>query len=127
MSNFQDLPDELILKILGYLEIKALINCGQVSKRIRRISHDDSLWTTVNLENLIMKTELLAMILGKGCMALNISNCTILGRLSSKIKSQLRILNLSESTITWPGTTTMIKGFQGRNPYNIVVAILENC
>ena len=105
MSTFQDLPLELILKILSYSEIKALITCGQVSKRIRKISHDNSLWMTASLEKKIVKTELLEMILEKGCMALKISNCYILGSLSSNIKSQLRTLNLSKyfkSTLTWP-------------------------
>ena len=54
MSKFQDLPDELV-------------SCGQVSRRIRRISHDGSLWVTTNLERKIVKTELLQMILCKGC------------------------------------------------------------
>ena len=48
MLNFQDLPDELVLKILSYLSCfkitKDLINCGQVSKRIRKISRDGTLW-----------------------------------------------------------------------------------
>ena len=83
MLNFQDLPDELILKILSYvsafsLEVppfnpiptgnglnqpiysygdhvtqadmnrvkirRALLSCGQVSKRIRNISRDGTLW-----------------------------------------------------------------------------------
>ena len=97
MSNFQDLPDELILEILSYSEINILIKCGQVSRRIRKISHDDSLWATASLEKKIVKTELLEMILAKGCKILNISNSTILGSLSSNIKSQLRVLNLSET------------------------------
>ena len=49
MLNFRDLPDELILKILSYQSAKELISCGQVSKRIRRISHDGTLWMTANL------------------------------------------------------------------------------
>ena len=59
MLNFQDLPDELVLKILGYSETKDLITYGQVSKRIRRISYDDKLWITANLVKKIVKTELL--------------------------------------------------------------------
>ena len=99
MSNFQDLPDELILKVLSYSKIKALITCGQTSRRIRRISRDNSLWMTVTLKKKIVKTELLELILGKGCTILRISNSTILGSLGSNIKSQLRVLNLSQ-TIT---------------------------
>ena len=101
MSNFQDLPDELILEILSYSEITALISFGQVSKRIRRVSHDNSLWMTVNLEKKTVKTELLEMILGRGCMILNIANTNIIGSLSSNVKSQLRVLNLSQSAPRW--------------------------
>ena len=106
MFNFQDLPDELILKILSYAETKDLINCGQVSKKIRRISQDATLWETANLEKKIVKTELIQMILRKGCRVLNLHQSTILGSLSSISrsglrrgllipKSQLRVLKLS--------------------------------
>ena len=71
MSNFQYLPDELVLIILKKIETKDLISCGQVSQRIRKISQEDSLWVTANLEKKIVKTELLEMILRKGCRTLN--------------------------------------------------------
>ena len=63
MSNFQYLPDELVLIILKNIETKDLISCGQVSRRIRKISQEDSLWVTANLEKKILKTEVLEMIL----------------------------------------------------------------
>ena len=102
MLNFQDVPDELVLKILGYSEIKDIIIYGQVSRRLRRISHDGTLWVTANLEKKIVKTELLEMILSKGCNILNISCSTIVGNLSSNIKSQLRVLDLSQSAWGFP-------------------------
>ena len=43
MASIQDLPDEIILKVINYLEIEDLTRCGRVSKRIRKISHDESL------------------------------------------------------------------------------------
>ena len=95
MLNFQDLPDELILKILRYSETKDLIFFGQVSKRIRKISRDSTLWVTANLVKKIVKTELLEMILSNGCKILNISNSDVVGTLSSNIISQLRFLDLS--------------------------------
>ena len=95
MSKLQGLPDEVVLKILSYSEIKDLISCGQVSKRIRRISRDGTLWLTANLVKKIVKSELLELILSKGCKTLSISNSTILGHLSSNIKSQLSVLNFS--------------------------------
>jgi hypothetical protein len=100
--KWQDLPDELILKILSYSEVKDLISCGQLSKRIRKISQDRYLWVTANLEKKIVKTELLEMILLKGCKVLNLSNSTIVGHLSSNIKSQLRVLDLSQSAWGFP-------------------------
>ena len=96
MSNFQDLPDELVFKILSYSEIKALLTCGQLYKRIRQISHDHSLWATANLEKKIVKTELLEMILNKECKSLNLCHSTILGSLNSTLTSQLRVLDISQ-------------------------------
>ena len=97
MLTLQDLPDELLLKILSFSETKDLIGCGQVSKRIRRISHDSTLWVMANLEKKIVKTELLEMILRKGCRILNLSHSEIFGSLSlNEFKSQIRVLNLSQ-------------------------------
>ena len=119
MSKIQDLPDELVLKILRKSETKDLISCGQVSQRLRKISHDGSLWTTASLEKKIVKTDLLEMILSKGCKILNISNSTFVGTLSSNIKSQLRVLDLSqelgvtkEPTVGSLGVTENIKFFE---------------
>ena len=106
MLNIQDLPDELVLKILDYSETNDIINCGQVSKRIRKISRDGKLWVRVNLENKIVKSELLEMILNKGCTILNMYSSTIVGSLNSSIKSQLRVLDLSQPAnreTSWPG------------------------
>ena len=80
-GKWQDLPNELILKILSYSETKDLISCGQLSKRTRNISRDRSLWVTANLEKKILKTEFIEMILGNGCNILNLSNSIIVGRL----------------------------------------------
>jgi hypothetical protein len=98
MMNFQNLPDELVLKIFNYSEINHLLTCGQVSKRIRRISRDDTLWVTANLEKKIVKTELLEMILQKGCRILNICHSTILGCLKSNIESQLKVFKFQSSS-----------------------------
>ena len=112
MSNFQDLPDELVLIILKNVETKDLIPCGQVSQRMRKISQEGSLWVTANLRKRIVKTELLEMVLSKGCKILNISDSTIVGSLTLSKKSQLRVLNFSQSTWTWPPCTEKIKVLQ---------------
>ena len=120
-NKWQDLPDELILKILSYLEVIDLISCGQVSKRTRNISQDSSLWVTANLEKKIVKTDLLELILSKGCKILNISNSIVVGSLSSNIKSHLKVLNLSQSA--WGLPTLSLPG--PANYYEEYMAILE--
>ena len=124
MLNFQDLPDELVLQILGYSETKDLITYGQVSKRIRRISLDGKLWLAANLVKKIVKTELLEMILAKGCKSLNISNSTIVGCLNSNTKSQLRALDLSQPawTGTWPCRQVYCK-----ETVDVIEALLASC
>ena len=52
MTNFLDLPDELILKVFSYTERVDHWRCGRVSKRIRNISKDNSLIPKVNLMDL---------------------------------------------------------------------------
>ena len=124
MLNFQDLPDELALKILGYSETKDLIAYGQVSKRIRKISRDSTLWVTANLTKKIVKTELLEMILSKGCKVLNISHSIIVGRFSSNIKSQLRTLDLSQSART---ARTLLGQKYGKETIDNLEKLLFSC
>ena len=99
MSSFLDLPDELILKVFSYTDTVDLLNCAQVSKRIRTISNDNSLFQTVNLRNKIVKTDLLATLLNKGCKSLILSDSSIWGNLTLIPKSQSKILDLSNCRI----------------------------
>ena len=43
LLKLEDMPDEILLKIVTNLEIKDLIRCGQLCKRIRAISSDESM------------------------------------------------------------------------------------
>ena len=62
--NFNDLPNEILSKILDYLHIKDLIRCGQTFKRLRFAVHDEFLWKKVNLSNkTLVPAGLLQMIL----------------------------------------------------------------
>ena len=95
MPSFLDLPDELILEVLRYTEITDVLKCGQVSKRIRTISNDNSLFQTVNLSGKYLKTDLLATVLNKNCKSLNLSDSSISGSLSLIQNSRLRKLDIS--------------------------------
>ena len=48
-KTFEDLPEEIILKIFGLVNIKDLFQCMAVNKKIRAIANDQSLWNKVHL------------------------------------------------------------------------------
>ena len=78
--QFEDLPNEVILKVLKNLEIKDLIRCGLVSKRIRTISRNESLWEKMNLyykEGLKVPIEFLQLVLDYGCKYLSLQNVKV--------------------------------------------------
>ena len=49
ITKFEDLPNEIILKIFKYLEIADLLQCTAVNERIREIANCESLWEIVHL------------------------------------------------------------------------------
>ena len=51
MDRFSELPDELILKIFGYLAHSELVNCLRVCQKWHRLANDDSLWYEVELSS----------------------------------------------------------------------------
>ena len=96
-----NLPDEVTLKILSYLSMKELINCGQVAKRIRAISHDETLWRKVNLHRKPLQlktvpTEFLEMILNNGCKHLILKGAKLEGNLGLDKTSHLSYLDLGD-------------------------------
>ena len=73
-----DFPDEIILKVFASLDIKDLLNCGQASKRFRRISHDEFLWQRIDLSRQNVSAAFIQFILDRGCKYLDLSNSRIL-------------------------------------------------
>ena len=95
MSQFQDLPNEIVVKVLSHLKVKDLLYCGQVSKRIRAVSHDKSLYQKIDLSGKKVRTIFLETIINKGCKDLTLSGAQLEGSdLNLNEKSQLRCLNL---------------------------------
>ena len=81
LSTFylEDLPDEILLKIFQYLNMKEIVYCAQMSKRIRKISHDESLWQKINLYQRKVKVEFVEQILSNGCKYLSLNCAELLG------------------------------------------------
>ena len=97
-TNFNDLPDEIQLKIFNYLTIKELIQCGQVSKRTRRISLNSTVCQKVNLHKKYVPPKFIKFILDHGCQYLDLSSSRIVRgdlQLNGKIYN-LKYLNLGD-------------------------------
>ena len=70
-SQLENLPNEILLKIFDYIEIEDLIICSLVSRRIRMIVRDDSLWQKVNQQSKInLPKGLLELIPAALCIVL---------------------------------------------------------
>jgi hypothetical protein len=122
--NFDDLPNEILLKILDYLHIKDLIRCGQTFRRLRFAVHDESLWKKVNLSNKrTVPAGLLQLILERGCEYLNINDRIshrIVGNLTPTQTTKLKCLNLA-----WKYEIRDIRAFQ-RNA-EVSEELLRSC
>ena len=99
ISSYQlfDLPDEVILKILSFLNIKELLNCGQVSGRLRAISNDESLWLKLNLYRRQVPYDFIKKAVENGCQYLSLDECDTNVTVKSESPFNLKYLNISYS------------------------------
>ena len=98
--QLEDLPDEMLEKVFGYLNIGDLIHCGHVSKRLRNIWNIESLWQSVELNWLVsygreikVQTDFIVFLLDKGCQYLNLQDVELTGSLELDKSSKLKRLN----------------------------------
>ena len=94
--RLEDLPDEMIVKVLSYVNISDLMRCGNVSKRFGKIRETESLWKIVDLRRCkAVKPDFIKFLLDKGCERLNLLGATIAkGSLKLDGPSKLRCLSL---------------------------------
>ena len=95
ISQLENLPNEILLKIFNYMDpkIKELLLLGHVSRRIKSVAHDHSLWQNVNLfPKRSVPTGLLQMILDNGCKRLNTCIPTV-GTLKLNQESRLEFFS----------------------------------
>ena len=153
MSQFQDLPNEIMVKVLSHLKVKDLLNCGQLSKRIRAVSHDKSLYQKINLDGKKVQTRFLEkIIINKGCKDLSLSEAQLEGSdFNLKKTSKIRCLNLDSCVASVKNleiltgscvklqkismrkltklflSSNMIKNICNQNCQTLQVLNLENC
>ena len=79
MASIQDLPDEIILKVINYLAINKRVKFGEVSKRMRAISCDKTLWQKMNVSRdgpscyeIDIPTNFVKTVIENGCQYLSL-------------------------------------------------------
>ena len=91
------LPDEVQLNIFKFLDLDDVIRCAHVSKRTRRICHDESIWKKVNLYAKTVPSEFIEQILENGCQYINLFFSKIVGGLKlSRNDYDVKYLNVSD-------------------------------
>ena len=93
----EDLPDEILLKICRHLSMKEIVYCAQMSKRIRKISHDESLWQKINLYQRKVRVEFVEQILSNGCKYLSLNCAELFGNIKVRVRSryEFHVLHLN--------------------------------
>ena len=102
LFHLEGLPNEIILNILSLLDIKGVLQCGQVSKRLRAISNDQSLWLKLNLFGKDVPYGFIEKAIQNGCEYLNLGFSVVNGGKKSEVPWKLKYLELSQSgDIDW--------------------------
>ena len=95
-KQFKDLPNEVIMVIFTFMDFIEIINCTKVSKRIRKISQNETLWKKVNLhKHPNLSSEFLKIVIENGCKYLNLKMANICGNLSLDKPTKLKYLDIS--------------------------------
>ena len=97
----EDLPNEILLKILSLLDIKGVLQCGRTSTRLREISNDKSLWLKLNLSGRKVPYGFIEKAMQNGCEYLNLSYGSVHGLglhgdEKSKVPWKLKYLDISQ-------------------------------
>ena len=98
-TTLKDLPNEIITKVLSYLEIRDLFFFGHLSTRTRAVSRHKILWQKVTIDNKTLATEFLKFILRNDCKFLKLTNVQIKGALHLRKSSILSDLSLDRCAI----------------------------
>ena len=93
----EGLPDEILLNIFSFLDIKGVLQCGQVSKRLRAISNDQCLWLKLNLSGREVPYGFIEKAIQNGCEYLNLGYCCVHGGEKLEVPWKLKYLELSQS------------------------------
>ena len=90
--HLERFPDEVLLKILSFLDLADVLKCAQTSKRIRSICQDESLWQNLNLTEKLVPTSFLEKAIVNGCKFLNLGDAEVIDDLKLENQSKVKWL-----------------------------------
>ena len=96
-AKLENLPEEIILKILCSVNIWDLFQCMAVNKKIREIANDQTLWNKMHIDGDYyghgngLPAELFSQIIAKGCQYLSLFNCKIVKNDAIKFVKQFQL------------------------------------
>ena len=96
MSSMQDLPDELLLKILRFMTFQEICKLSRINQRFQRLFNDKSLWQKIRIYCKIVPDWALEKMIESEIKYLNLRHCTIPNGLKPiKNEMKLNYLNIS--------------------------------
>ena len=111
----EGLPDEIILKILSLLDVEEVLLCGQVSKRLRAISNDQSLWLNLDLFLREVPYGIIEKAVKNGCEYMKLDFHSLRGGKKSEVPWKFSYLEICQSGNEWFESEEVPEG------------ILQNC
>ena len=90
------LPNEILVKIFGYLDIQDISRSARVSHQFNMVSKDSSLWKSLgklSIDDRKVPTEFLTYVIQRGITELSLDQCEILP-LKVKLKKPLNLRTL---------------------------------
>ena len=99
-TKLEDLPNEIITKVLSYLEIRDRIYFGHLSKRTRAVRRNKTLWQKVSIYSEHMKSDFLKFMLSNGCKCLKLILVWVKGSLHLTKTLRLQELFLENCEIS---------------------------
>ena len=123
MTNFENLPNEVLMKIFSFLNIIDVTHVAQVSKKLRNFCNDEDVIQKfvekINLYNKKVPTTFLEKILDYGCKYLSLNTACLEaknvknnGKIMLKRPCQLKYLDVSDC---------------GGNKKFLLESLLESC
>ena len=94
-AHIEALPDEILMKIFSQLPLVNFGNTAKVSKRWKRLSEDESLWSKINVSFSAIPATFIEKCLKNGCKYLNLNDIHLLGDVNVPTGTKLKYLRVS--------------------------------